>query len=144
MKKSKSDRYWSMWISRGLILVVLVWNLDAAITFMLFPQQFVASFELTGVPGGIAIAGTGLLFLMWQVPYVFAVINPQKHRLSLIEALLMQSIGLVGESILLSRVSSEFNPLRNSILRFIVFDGIGVLLLVIALMLIIILNKKGY
>jgi hypothetical protein len=79
------------------------------------------------------VAGTGLLFLMWQVPYVFALVNPMKFKVSLIEALVMQIIGLVGESILLTRITSEHAMLSSSITRFIFFDGMGVVLLGVAL-----------
>ncbi len=137
-----ASQKWINWISRLLILIVLAWNLDAAITFMVAPAPYLAGFELSGLPGRIAISGTGLLFLMWQVPYFFALINPKKYRLSLIEALIMQTIGLVGETILLSNISEEYALLHNSITRFIIFDGIGVMMLTIALVFIVILYKK--
>ena len=137
-----ASQKWFIWTSRLLILIVLAWNLDAAISFIMAPAAYLSGFELGGVPGEIAIAGTGLLFLMWQVPYIFALINPKKYRLSLIEALIMQTIGLVGESILLSKISNEYALLQVSITRFIIFDGIGVMLLTIALALIIFLHKK--
>ncbi len=82
--------------------------------------------------GEAAIRGFGILILMWNVPYLFALKDPVRHQLALIFALLMQSIGLIGESYILSTVAVEHVLLRNSILRFIIFDGIGLLLLVIA------------
>ena len=121
------------WVARLLIAIVLAWNLEAAMSFMVSRGSFLAAFELKGLPGEIAVAGTGLLFLMWQVPYVLALVNPLKFKVSLIEALAMQTIGLVGESILLTRITSEYAMLRSSITRFILFDGIGVILLSVAL-----------
>jgi hypothetical protein len=41
----------------------------------------------------------------------------------------MQSIGLIGESYILFSLTPEHIHLRSSILRFITFDGIGLLLL---------------
>lgn len=116
-----------------MILIVLAWNLEAAISFMVAPVPYLAAFELNGLPGEIAVTGTGLLFLMWQVPYFLAVVSPVRFRVSLIEALVMQTIGLVGESILLTRITSDHAMLRSSITRFILFDGIGVVLLGVAL-----------
>lgn len=125
-----------------LILIVLAWNLEAAISFLVSPAPYLAAFELTGLPGEIAVAGIGVLFLMWQVPYVLALVNPQKFKVSLIEALVMQTIGLVGESILLTRITTEHAMLRSSITRFILFDGIGVLLLGVALGLVSLKRSK--
>lgn len=126
----------TIWVARVLIAIVLTWNLEAAISFLVSPAPYLAAFELQGLPGEIAVAGTGLLFLMWQVPYVFAMVNPMKFKVSLIEALVMQSIGLVGESLLLTRITSEHAMLSSSITRFILFDGIGVVLLGGALVLV--------
>ena len=48
-------------------------------------------------------------------------------------AIIMQAIGVVGESLLLNRYSpQDFPILKNSILRFIYFDSAGLLLLLIA------------
>ena len=124
---------WRQWLARIFILIVLAWNLEAAISFLVSPAPYLAAFELKGLPGEIAVAGSGLLFLMWQVPYVLALVNPLKFKVSLIEALVMQIIGLVGESILLTRITSEHAMLSSSITRFILFDGIGVVLLGVGL-----------
>lgn len=126
-----------------MIAIVLAWNLEAAISFLVSPAPYLSSFELDGIPGEIAVAGTGLLFLMWQVPYVLALMNPLKFKVSLLEALVMQFIGLVGESLLLTRITSDHSTLRSSIIRFILFDGIGVVLLGVALGLVcLIISKK--
>ena len=108
------------WISRLLI------------GFVTAPDGFASAYELSGISGEAAIRGFGVLFLMWNVPYLFALKDPVRYRLALIFALLMQSIGLIGESYILSTIAAEHNLLRYSILRFIIFDGIGLLLLVVA------------
>lgn len=122
------------WVCRVLIAIVLFWNLQAALLFMLSPSSFVAVFELQGISGKAAVIGVGILFLMWQVPYVFALINPLRFKISLYEAIIMQGIGLVAESLLYARIPSVHAQLRSSILRFIVFDGIGLILLLLALL----------
>ncbi|MGV7976087.1 MAG: hypothetical protein AB2L16_04270 [Anaerolineaceae bacterium] len=120
------------WIARGLIAVVLALNLQAAVSYLIDPQAFSASFELSGVPGAAAVAGVGILYLMWQVPYVFALTNPVKYKVSLIEAIFMQTIGLLGESWLLSTLDPSHAALRSSIERYIIFDAGGLVLLVCA------------
>jgi hypothetical protein len=127
---------WHVWAARLLIAVPLFWNLQAALQFMIRPQVFVPAFQLEGVPGRAAIAGYGILFLMWQVPYVSALLHPVRFKISLWQALIMQTIGVVAESILLSTIPMDYTLLRGSILRFIIFDGAGVLLLVAAILLI--------
>jgi hypothetical protein len=47
-------------------------------------------------------------------------------------ALIMQFIGLVGESLILFTLPKEHTLLRTSILRFIIFDGSGLVLLAAA------------
>ncbi|MCJ7696277.1 MAG: hypothetical protein MUO40_12760 [Anaerolineaceae bacterium] len=128
-------KLWQLWVARILIGIVLFWNLDAAISFMAAPSEFVHAFSLEGIPGEAALRGTGMLFLMWQVPYIFAVLHPIKHRVSVFEALAMQSIGLIGESLIWMGIPVSYEILRRSILRFILFDGIGVILIIIALVL---------
>jgi hypothetical protein len=124
---------WKVWVARLLIAFPLFWNLQAAFQFMLKPELFVFSFQLEGVPGRAAIVGYGILFLMWQVPYIFALLHPVRFKNSLWQALIMQTIGVVGESILLSTIPLEYALLRGSILRFIIFDAAGVPLLIAAL-----------
>ena len=120
------------WIARLLIGIVIAWNLQSAFVFIFFPSRFVNAYELSGTAGEAAIRGFGILFLMWNVPYLFALKDPVRYQLALTFALLMQSIGLIGESYILSTMAVEHILLRNSILRFIIFDGIGLLLLAIA------------
>ena len=121
-----------LWLSRILIAVVTAWNLQAALVFILWPERFAPGFELTGVPGAAAVRGTGILFLMWNVPYLVALWHPRKYRLALGLALAMQLIGLVGESMILFSLPDGYAQLRASITRFIAFDGSGLLLLLIA------------
>ena len=121
-----------VWIARLLVAVVIFINLQAALQYILNPNAYSGAFELEGIPGMAAVMGVGILYVMWQVPYVFAAINPIEHRLSLTEAVLMQAIGLLGETWLRSRIPTEHDILRNSILRYIIFDAGGLVLLGIA------------
>ena len=119
-----------LWLARGLIALVTAWNLQAALVFILWPERFAPGFELTGVPGATAVRGTGILFVMWNVPYLVALWHPRKYRLALGMALAMQSIGLMGESLILFTLLDGHALLSASITRFIVFDGSGLILLI--------------
>jgi len=128
----RKNTFIRLWLARILIGSVLLVNLHCAIAFLLHPQDYMDGFGLSGVSGMGILRGLGLLFVMWNVPYAFALSHPVKHRTSLIEALIMQAVGLVGETIIL--LTGDFgNPVINATLqRFILFDGIGLLLLLLA------------
>ena len=124
-----------IWTARLFIGMVTALNLQAAFLFIVSPGKFVQAYELSGTAGEAAVRGVGVLFLMWNVPYLFALQNPIRYRLALYLSLLMQFIGLIGESYILSTLSAGHVILRNSIFRFIVFDGAGLLFLITAYLL---------
>ncbi len=124
-----------IWFTRFLIGIVTAWNLQAAFIFIFSPSLFVQAYELSGIAGEAAVRGVGVLFLMWNVPYLFALQNPNRYRLALTLSLLMQFIGLIGESFILSTLPLEHIRLRSSIIRFITFDGAGLLFLFTAYLL---------
>jgi hypothetical protein len=119
-----------LWLSRFLIALVFIWNLQAALMFIFSPQIFAPAFELASVPGNAAVRGTGILFVMWNVPYAFALWHPRRNKVSLIEAVVMQFLGVLGESLIFLNLPVEFHILRGSILRFITFDAAGLLMLI--------------
>lgn len=119
-------------LARGLIGIVILFNLQAAVVFLIWPANYVPAFELEGAVGEAMLRGLGVLFIMWNVPYAVAMWNPLRYRISLYEALAMQTIGLVGETIILSRLPVVHNLARASISRFIAFDAVGLVLLIIA------------
>jgi hypothetical protein len=121
-----------IWTSRLFIAIVTAWNLQAAFVFIFSPVIFVNGFELSGIAGESAVRGFGVLFLMWNIPYIVALWNPIQHKLTLVVAVTMQFVGLIGESYILSTISTEHIILRTSILRFIAFDGTGLFLLIFA------------
>jgi hypothetical protein len=124
-----------LWWSRVLIGGVIFTNLQCAFVFFLNPFSYIQAYDLNGVPGAYAIQGFGILFAMWNIPYLFAFIHPQKNRISLYEALIMQSIGLLGESFLYFRLPMGFPNLAASIQRFILFDGVGLMALILSFLL---------
>lgn len=130
-------RRWIRMVSSGLIGLVFIINIQAGMAFFISPDHFLAAYQINGVPGKAAISGIGLLFLMWNIPYAFALWNPIRFRTSIIQACLMQGLGVIGESIILFRIPDiGYASLTSSIKRFIYFDSIGLLLLVLAFILI--------
>ena len=119
-------------VARILIGTVLIINLQCAFVFLINPEGFAPLYELIGIPGKAAIQGFGVLFIMWNVPYVVALVNPIKFYISHYEAIIMQTIGLIGESLIYFNLPTNFILLRTSILRFIIFDGTGLVVLSIA------------
>jgi hypothetical protein len=120
------------WLARLLIGLVFFFNVQCAIFFLVAPQLYAASFELSGPAGEGMLRGLGLLFLMWNVPYAVALWNPARQRTSLYEAVAMQAIGVAGESVLLATFPVGNAVIRESIWRFIIFDGSGLVLLILA------------
>ena len=118
-----------IWLVRILIGVVFAWNVQAALVFIVSPASFVRAYGLSGIPGEAAVRGFGVLFLMWNVPYLYAAIDPVRFRMGLVFALWMQSIGLLGESYIYFTLTLAEYLLRSSVLRFILFDGAGLVIL---------------
>ncbi len=121
-----------LWLARLLIGIVTAWNLQAALAFLISPAAFAPGFELSGPSGAAAVRGIAILFVMWNVPYLVAAWQPRRHRMALLEALAMQSIGVIGETGILLRLPSAHPVLQNSIQRFILFDASGLLALGLA------------
>jgi hypothetical protein len=131
-----------LWAARLLIAVVVAWNLECALVFLLNPGLYAPRFELTGIPGDAALRGFAILFVMWNIPYLVALWQPRRHLLSLWEALTMQTIGVIGESLILVFIPLEHPTLHTSLLRFIMFDAAGILCLIGAAILLVKRNSK--
>jgi hypothetical protein len=125
-----------IWSARFLVLIVTFLNLQCAALFLAAPWNFSPGFELSGQVGDAMIRALGLLFVMWNVPYVVAIIHPVKHRVSLFEAVVMQFIGAAGETILLSTLAGSHFMLTGTVTRFIIFDGGGFFVLLAALLIV--------
>jgi hypothetical protein len=133
---------WKIRIAKTLIGIVLFINLDAAFSFMFSPGDFAPAFELSGQPGIAMIRGVGLLFLMWNVPYVIALINPIRFSIALLSSVVMQAIGVIGETFILLSVTGSHPQITASTIRFIIFDAGGFVLLIIAGW-VVIQSRKG-
>lgn len=121
-----------IWAARGLIGFVFFFNIQCAFLFVVFPSRYCDGFGLNGITGEKIVQSFGILFLMWNIPYFFALMHPSKNALSLIEAIAMQATGLTGESLLVMSIPDDAIIVRETITRFITFDGVGLLLLLAA------------
>lgn len=119
-------------LPRLFILIVLFINLQCALQFILRPETYAPGFELPGLPGQAAVRAFGVLFLMWNVPYIVAAWNPFQHRTALYESIAMQTIGLIGEILLYHSLPAAHAVTRASMVRFILFDAGGLAALLTA------------
>ena len=122
-----------LWTARILIGLVLFFNLECALVFLFWPAVYTSGFELVGTGGEAALQGMGILFIMWNIPYLLALLNPQRFQTSLFEAVLMQAVGVGGETLLVCSLPPGHLVLASSIQRFILFDAGGLLCLLVAL-----------
>ncbi len=114
--------------------VVFLLNIQCALGFALFPGDYVASYQLEGPAGLAAIRGIGVAFLMWNATYPVFIVAPRKFKVLGWVVIVQQVVGLVGESFILVSIASMsgMELLRSSILRFIIFDGAGLVIMVIS------------
>ena len=120
------------WLARVAVLVVFVGNLDCALRFLLFPESYVAGFELSGTAGATAIQGLAVAFLMWNATYPLVIVDPVRYRVLFAVVLAQQAIGLVGESLILSTLGDGHPLLGESIMRFIAFDAFGLVVMALS------------
>lgn len=119
----------ALWAARIALAAVFAMNVQCAIQFIIWPDAFAPAYELTGVAGSVAIQGIGVAFLMWNVTYPPAIIDPIRYRTFYIAVLVQQSIGFIGESAVLASIPEGHALLAASILRFAAFDGIGLIVM---------------
>jgi hypothetical protein len=124
-----------IWWARILVSGVFIANLTAAIPFLLFPERFIHGFEVSGIPGEVSVRGLGILFLMWNATYPPVIFYPHRYRVLFMVMLAQQLIGLLGETAMWLTLPSAHAALRNTGLRFILFDGFGLIALIIAFIL---------
>ena len=110
----RSGRPVALWVARVLVATVCIWNLTAAVPFVLNPTGYTRSFELVGagLGGEVMVRGLGVAFLMWQIPFLPVIWHPGRHRTCFLCLLGMQLVGLVGESIMLAGLPGGHAPLR--------------------------------
>jgi hypothetical protein len=111
---------------------VLFANVQCAVAFWLAPAGYAPMFELAGAAGQAAVQGVAVLFLMWNVPYAVALWHPRRHRLALWQAVVMQALGVAGETLIWWQMPAAHAVLRGSLEHFIAFDGGALVVLCLA------------
>ncbi len=132
MKRVSQEPMLALWGARILVLLVLFSNLTAAVPFVLWPTRYSAAFETQGVAGEVFVRSIGLLFLMWVVPYLPVILAPKRHWVCLSVIVVQQIIGLLGESWMLVKLPPGHVALQLTGTRFVLFDSLGLLLLLVA------------
>ena len=121
----KDDR--TLWLARITVGAVFLMNVSCALAFILQPESYSPGFEVAGVPGRIYVQGLGILFLMWNATYPLVIFHPIRYRALFVVVLIQQAIGFAGETWLWLTLPAGHSPLRATGLRFIIFDGIGLI-----------------
>jgi hypothetical protein len=120
-----------LWLARFVVGVVFIINVRCALAFLLQPDRYAPGFELTGVQGRIIVQAIGILFLMWNATYPLVVIHPERYRTLFAIVLVQQTIGVLGETWLLTTLPAGYPALWATGIRFIVFDGLGLIAMAI-------------
>jgi hypothetical protein len=121
-----------VWLARLAVGTVFAANLACAAAFITRPETYAGAFELTGIPGAVAVRGIGILFLMWNATYPLVLLSPSRHRPLFGVILVQQAVGVVGETWMLLSLPAGHAALRRTGLRFIAFDFGGLILMAIA------------
>lgn len=124
----------AVWACRVCFALVFIVNIQCALSYVVMPESFTGGFQLSGVPGVVAVQGIGVAFLMWNATYPAFIVSPQRFKTLGIVVVVQQIIGLVGESaILLNLPLVGYAQLAESILRFILFDALGLIIMATSL-----------
>lgn len=118
--------------ARIAVALVFALNVQCALQFVLWPEAFAGAYELSGVAGEAAVRGLGVAFLMWNATYPAVIASPRRFRALYVVVLVQQAIGLVGETAILLGLPGGHEVLAASILRFIAFDAVGLVLMTAA------------
>ena len=120
------------WVARVLVALVFFVNVQCALQFVLWPGAYTAAYQLEGASAEAIVQSFGICFLMWNATYPPVIAHPGKHRVLFTVVLAQQLIGLFGETLLYFSLGSELAMLASSVLRFIIFDALGLVLLACA------------
>ena len=120
------------WIARLLVLVVFVVNVQCALQFVLWPWDYVGAYQLEGASAEAVVRSIGICFLMWNTTYPPVIVHPKRYRMLFGVVIAQQLVGLVGESMLFLSLGPGLSVLASSVMRFIVFDAAGLVLLAVA------------
>lgn len=132
LSEATKARPLAAWFARSAVGFVFLINISCAIAFILQPEAYAGGFETGGVPGRVIVKGFGILFLMWNATYPPVILKPASQWTLFSVILVQQAIGLAGESWLFFGLPPGHTALRETGLRFILFDGLGFILMSVA------------
>ena len=121
-----------IWIARVLVALVFFINVQCALQFILWPEAYTAAYQVEGASAIAMVRTVGICFLMWNATYPPVIVRPDRYRVLFGVVIAQQTIGLVGESLLLASLEPGLEALAGSVTRFIAFDAAGLVLLAIA------------
>lgn len=123
----------STWVVRLVFAAVFAINVYCAIQFIIEPQTYIAAYQLEGAGGEAAIRGYGITFLMWNATYPLFIIMPKKQKVLGGIIIAQQLIGCLGEIYILGGVPTiGYETLISATIRFIAFDAVGLIFMVIS------------
>lgn len=129
------------WICRLVFAAVFVLNISCALSFIIWPGDFMGAYELSGTSGIAAVQGIGVAFLMWNVTYPLFILKPRKHVSLGWIIVAQQLVGCLGEVYVFACIGAEHEMLKSSIIRFLEFDVAGLVLMLASLLLMILSTK---
>ena len=132
------------WIARIAFTLVFFINVMCALQFLVDPASYVGAYQLEGEGAEAAIRGYGVVFLMWNATYPIFIAKPTGFKVLGAIILLQQAIGFLGESLIfvtLPEAGTEM--LASSVLRFMAFDGAGLLVMLAAYLFLIAGSKSS-
>jgi len=115
----------SRWLARLVVGAVFFFNVTCALSFVAWPDRYAPAFEISNVPGQVLVRGIGILFLMWNATYPPVLARPDRNRILFAVILVQQAIGLAGETWMWATLPPSHAALWATGLRFIAFDGAG-------------------
>lgn len=131
------------WFARVAFLAVFIVNVQCALQFVIAPEQSAAAYELAGVAGEAAVRGIGIAFLMWNATYPAFIAAPRRFKVLGWVILVQQAIGLIGETVLCFGLPEGHTVLAASVLRFVAFDGAGLVLMAVAFACLLVIKPAG-
>lgn len=120
------------WVTRAAVGAVFLTNIWCAATFLGWPEDFAGSFEVGGAPGRAIVQAFGILFLMWNATFPAVIWRPRSYLALFSVILAQQVIGLAGETWLVLGLPPGHPALGATAVRFILFDGAGLALMLLA------------
>ena len=121
-----------IWIARMLVALVFAINVQCALQFILWPGAYTAAYQVEGASAEVMVRTVGICFLMWNATYPPVIVRPDRYRVLFGVVIAQQTIGLIGEGLLLASLQPGLEVLAGSIMRFVAFDAGGLVLLVAA------------